>query len=92
MPTIWDRLAARGVSAKYYFSDLPFLALWGPKYASITRPVAEFFAAAQSGTLPAVSFIDPVFGGEDEGTSSDDHPHGDIRVGESFLNNIYRAL
>ena len=92
MPTIWDRLAARGVSAKYYFSDLPFLALWGPKYTSITRPVAEFFAAAQSGTLPAVSFIDPVFGGEDEGTSSDDHPHGDIRVGESFLNNIYRAL
>ena len=39
-----------------------------------------------------MSFIDPVFGGEDEGTSSDDHPHADIRVGESFLNNIYRAL
>jgi phospholipase C len=92
MPTIWDRLAARGISARYYFSDLPFLALWGPKYGSITRPVTEFFAAAQAGTRPAVSFIDPVFGGEDEGTSSDDHPHGDIRVGESFLNNIYRAL
>jgi phospholipase C len=42
--------------------------------------------------LPAVSFIDPVFSGEDEGTSSDDHPHADIRVGESFLNNIYKAV
>ena len=92
MPTIWDRLAARGISARYYFSDLPFLALWGPKYTSITRPITEFFASAQSGTLPAVSFIDPVFSGEDQGTSSDDHPHADIRVGETFLNNIYRAL
>jgi len=92
LPTIWDRLASRGINARYYFSDLPFLALWGPKYTSITRPVAEFFAAAQSGTLPAVSFIDPVFAGEDEGTSSDDHPHADIRVGETFLNNIYRAV
>jgi phospholipase C len=92
LPTIWDRLAARGISAQYYFSDLPFLALWGSKYTSITRPVADFFAAAQAGALPAVSFIDPVFGGEDQGTSSDDHPHGDIRVGESFLNNIYKAV
>jgi phospholipase C len=92
LPTIWDRLAARGVPARYYFSDLPFLALWGPKYTSITRPVTDFFASAQAGTLPAVSFIDPAFGGEDEGTSTDDHPHGDIRVGESFLNTIYRAI
>src|SRR5712691_9883353 len=29
MPTIWDRLAADGVSAKYYFSNLPFLGRWG---------------------------------------------------------------
>jgi phospholipase C len=27
LPTIWDRLAAAGVSHKYYFSDVPFLAL-----------------------------------------------------------------
>src|SRR6185437_16076007 len=32
MPTIWDRLATAGVSANYYFNDLPFLALWGEKY------------------------------------------------------------
>src|SRR3954467_2900534 len=35
LPTIWDRLADAGVSANYYFSDLPFLALWGQKYAPI---------------------------------------------------------
>jgi phospholipase C len=26
--TIWDRLAAAGVSHAYYFSNVPFLALW----------------------------------------------------------------
>jgi phospholipase C len=32
LPTIWDSLAAAGVSAKYYYSNVPFLALWGLKY------------------------------------------------------------
>src|SRR5436190_2118854 len=27
-PTIWDRLAHKGVSHGYYYSDLPFVALW----------------------------------------------------------------
>jgi phospholipase C len=27
LPTIWDRLAGTGVSARYYFSNVPFLAL-----------------------------------------------------------------
>jgi phospholipase C len=28
LPTIWDRLAEHDVSARYYFSDVPFLLLW----------------------------------------------------------------
>src|SRR3954469_239114 len=32
LPTIWDRLADKGISANYYYSDLPFLLLWGEKY------------------------------------------------------------
>ena len=36
--------------------------------------------------------MDPRFVGEDEGTSSDDHPHADIRSGEYFLNQIYTAV
>jgi len=92
LPTIWDRLAAAGVSGKYYFSDLPATALWGAKYLSITQPVTQFFADAAAGTLPHVSFVDPSFLGEDEGTSNDDHPHADIREGEDFLNRIYRAI
>ena len=92
LPTIWDQLAGAGLDGRYYFSDVPVLAQWGPKYVSIGRPIADFFADASAGTLPNVAFVDPSFIGEDVGTSNDDHPHADIRNGEVFLNAIYRAV
>jgi phospholipase C len=92
LPTIWDRLAAAGISGRYYFSDVPVLALWGAKYISISRFIADFFADCAAGTLPSVSFVDPRFLDEESGTSGDDHPHADIRNGEVFLNLIYEAV
>jgi phospholipase C len=92
LPTIWDRLADAGLQGRYYFSDNPFLALWGPKYVPITRPYSQFVQDCAAGTLPEVAFVDPPFAGEDAGTSSDDHPHGDVRAGESWLYQTYRAV
>ncbi len=93
LPTIWDRLAAAGVPAGYYFSDLPFLALWGVKYLPISHTLLDFRLAAAAGALPAVSYVDPSLGLElVDGISSDDHPHGDIRNGEAFLNSVYQAV
>jgi phospholipase C len=92
LPTIWDRLAAAGLSGRYYFSDLPFLALWGPKYVPISRPAQSFYADCSAGTLPNVAFLDPRFEDEESGTSADDHPHADIRNGETFMYDIYRAV
>lgn len=92
LPTIWDRLAAKGLVGKYYFSDAPILAFWGDKYAGITRPLAEFLTDCAAGELPHVSFVDPRLLGEDIGASGDDHPHADIRVGEYFMYQIYKAI
>ena len=92
LPTIWSRLEEKGFSGRYYFSDLPFLALWGSRYTNISKPISQFLVDAGNGTLPNVAFIDPRFGGEDQGISNDDHPHADIRNGEVFLNQIYDAL
>jgi phospholipase C len=92
MPTIWDRLADAGVPGHYYYSDVPFLALWGAKYLPISGTYPQFLADAAAGTLPAVSFIDPRFLDENSGTSADDHPHADIRAGEYFLNQVYEAV
>jgi phospholipase C len=92
LPTIWDRLAAAGLDGRYYFSDVPFLALWGVRYLPLARSLAAFLADAAAGTLPHVAFVDPRFIDEERGTSGDDHPHADIRNGEAFLASIYQAV
>jgi phospholipase C len=92
LPTIWDRLAAAGLDGRYYFSDVPFLALWGTKYVGIARPFASFLADAAAGTLPHVSFVEPRFLGEEIGVSQDDHPFADVRNGQAFMNLVYTAV
>ena len=92
LPTIWDRLAAAKLQGRYYFSDVPFIGLWGQQYASITKPYDQFLQDCASGDLPEVAFVDPPFYSETSGTSSDDHPHGDIRAGEWWLSQTYRAV
>jgi len=96
LPTIWDSLLAAGVTARYYWSNAPFLGLWGPRYFlnGITTPfpnITSFFAQAASGNLPAVSFIDPAFTGFSFPTN-DDHPPADIRAGDAFLADLFLAL
>jgi phospholipase C len=92
LPTIWDRLTDHGLIGRYYFSDIPFLALWGTKYLDLAQPINSFFDDCAAGALPQVSFVEPSFLGEAEGLSNDDHPHADIRNGEAFLNSIYEAV
>jgi phospholipase C len=92
LPTIWDRLAEHGQTGRYYYSDVSFLALWGTKYTNIAHPIARFTEDCAAGTLPNVAFVDPEFVDENSGTSTDDHPHADIRNGEVFLNQVYNAV
>ncbi len=92
LPTIWDRLAAAGLRGRYYYYDVPFTALWGTKYTSISAPYGDFLADCAAGNLPELAFVDPKFLDEDSGTSADDHPHADIRAGQSFLNQVYDAV
>ena len=89
--TIWDRLKAKGISGRYYYSDIPFTFLLG-KHAPATAQFPQFLADAAAGTLPQVSFVDPRFLNEDSGLSNDDHPHADIRAGEVFMNDVYNAV
>jgi phospholipase C len=89
LPTIWDRLAAAGVSASYYYSDVPFLAIYGGQYSPIIKPVNAFFMQAAAGVLPAYSYIDPAFF---DAAQNDDHPHTDIRRGQNFVGRIVQAL
>jgi phospholipase C len=92
--TIWDRLRARGISCTYYHSDLPFIAVFGSRYQAITKPVSQYYADAAAGNLPHVAFVDPPFldGGGGNGLSGDEHPHGDIRIGQAFMSDVIHAF
>ena len=92
LPTIWDRLAQAGVSARYYYSNIPFLALWGAKYIPISATYEQFLLEAASGTLPAVSFVDPRYTTVDTGDGNDDHPHADMRAGDTFISEVFHAV
>jgi phospholipase C len=92
LPTIWDSLAAAGVSNKYYYSNVPFLALWGAKYIPISALYPQFLLDAASGNLPAVCMVDPRYTLVDDGEGNDDHPHADMRSGEHFLGEVYQAV
>ena len=92
LPTILDRLNNAGVSVKYYFNNVPFLALWGLKYIFHTATYGDFLSDAAAGSLPAVSYVDPVYTVLDDGTGNDDHPHADIRRGDAFLARTFHAV
>jgi phospholipase C len=92
LPTIWDRLQDAGVSSRYYYSNVPFLAIWGTKYLGISALYEQFAVDVAAGTLPAVTFVDPWFTILDDGLGNDDHPHADLRKGEIFLRQIVTTL
>jgi phospholipase C len=91
MPTIWDRVAAAGLSGRYYYNDLPFVGLWGTKYLPIVAPFARFLVDAAAGTLPNVAFVDPKFSNIG-GAESDEHPFADVRVGDNFIASVFHAV
>jgi phospholipase C len=92
--TIFDRAIANGLSARYYNSDLPFSAVWGPRGAAWTNPISRYYQDCQAGTLPNISFVDPPFrdGGGGDGLSADEHPLGDVRLGQAFMADVVNAF
>ena len=92
--TISHRLQQAGLDATTFHSDLNYAAMWGPAGERRSAPIAEYFARATRGTLPALSFVDPelLSTKEQAGLSNDQHPHGDIRTGEWFLHDVIHAF
>jgi phospholipase C len=73
------------------------------KYQAFFHPFADgdpaalssgtsFIDACAAGTLPNVCLVDPPFDSGTTGTSGDDHPLSDIRLGERFIADAYHAL
>ena len=94
--TIFAALSAKGISNRYFFNDLPAAGLWGQPGLARSSRVEEYYTRAAAGTLPALSFVDPFFGGigpaSANGVRGDEHPHGDIRAGQAFMSDVAHAF
>jgi phospholipase C len=90
--TIFAALKNKGVSNSYFYNDIPVAALWGAPGLARSARVEDYYTRCKAGTLPHLSFVDPSFLNEDGGTSGDEHPHGDIRVGQAYMSDVVHAF
>jgi len=92
LPTIWDRLAAKNVAARYYSlkGTDSVLERWSPRNDGIVRSGDDFFADCKAGALPAVAYFDPE--PHSSAVAQDDHPFVDVRAGESMMAQVYNAI
>jgi phospholipase C len=93
--TIFAAAKAAGVSNAYFYNDLPVSALWGSNGLTRSLDIQTYYELAAAGQLPAITYVDPAFGasvGEGPGVSGDEHPHGDVRVGQAFMADIVHAF
>ncbi len=97
-PTVLDSLNAMNVSWESYPTGLlSTIDLFGRSKTSstytphIAASFDEFTTAAQAGTLPSVSFIDPDI--LDEGyEGQDEHPPAVMQVGENWMASVITTL
>ena len=96
--TVLDELEANKTTWMYYSDGvLPTLDLlyshpltrWS---RNPTASFAAFQAAAKAGKLPSVSFVDPALAITGSGAESDEHPPGDIQLGQKFVSDVVQAV
>ncbi len=88
--TIFDKLAAAGVSWKDYYTNLATTELYPELYLKNLNtnvvPIADFFTDAAAGTLPGFCLVEPNYG-----TQSEEDPQN-IAVGEQFAAQVINAV
>ena len=92
--TLFSAVERAGGTAHYYFNDLPAAGLWGQDGMMRASRVEEYFTACAAGSLANVVFVDPPFkdGGGGDGMSADEHPHGDVRLGQAYMSDVVHAF
>jgi len=86
-PSIHHRLDEAGVDWKYYYMDIPVLAIVDTlDTAGRIFLLEDFYRDAMTGNLAPVTYVDPGFG------YNDDHPPHHPIYGQQFISSIYNAL
>jgi phospholipase C len=85
VPTIFDAMDAAKVTWGVYTDGTPRQDClgWTATHVGVHK-FPELLAALASGTLPAVSFVDP-------GPGQDEHPPANVQEGETWSRSLYQA-
>jgi phospholipase C len=87
---LWGPAKAAGMTVKNYHHGIPWATGGYGKLDSDLASFSSFKQAAQAGTLPNFSIIDPLYFGF---TANDDHPsNGDIPLAQLLISDVYTAL
>lgn len=94
--SIIDELEKRHVSWGVYSDGPPGIGVvYGTsavnRWSHRNDSLDSFYAAAKSGTLPQVVFVDPSLG-SDHPTTNDEHPPAQIQIGQKFVSDVVHAL
>jgi phospholipase C len=88
--TIFDKVAAAGVSWRDYYTDLATTELYPELYlknlGTNVVPIADFFTDAAAGTLPGLALVEPNYS-----TQSEEDPQN-VAVGEAFAASVIDAV
>jgi phospholipase C len=94
--TFYDQVEESGLTWKNYFNDTPWeLILEKVAHSPHNlHPLDQFYQDAESGDLPAFSWINPRSGmNVTTGVGSNDqHPDHDMSAGEQYYKDIYEAI
>jgi phospholipase C len=92
--TIFERLDQAGVTWKIYNNQVGFGTIFAyvrnNRLANVVAG-AQFAVDAANGTLPQVSFVDPIFLNVPN-VENDEHPPANIQVGQQFVAGVVNAL
>ncbi len=88
--TIFDKVAAAGVSWRDYYTDLATTELYPELYlknlGTNVVPIADFFTDAAAGALPGLSLVEPNYS-----VQSEEDPQN-IAAGEAFAARVINAV
>ena len=99
--SIYERLAASGISSRIYYFDTASSTLEVPNLLKnqpqLFGTFDQFVHDCNNDQLPAYSFIEPNYTDHDDASgatwiASDQHPDHHVREGERFIARVYNAL
>jgi len=93
-PNVFEALLAKGIDWKVYGQRTPSAAMFlSTTSRNINRflTIEDFERDAAANTLPPFAFIEPRYLGTGA-TRSDEHPPGDIQMGQAFVARVVKTL